>query len=1807
VNPYSILDNQRVPGFGGGVNPEIPPGVNLPYGYPSFSAIDRARNAANSGFAPASSIATGNPMFDTMINLMMSSFNGGRPMLGTFKRPTVSDYQQTSMQERYRVFDLAKPSLLAANPMLAELGDIGQNRLFQEFMDQYTPGGSMTDAFGVVMGNFTENMAGPGIRNAEANAIHAANIVRNVSNGMSDKDGQWDYFKSHGFNRAETFQNMAAFNKKFGGYVGEITDRSQQAKDNNLSKLAGEVLKRPSLPYGPTPQRVQEIDQARKDHARAQNILSNQTLDIPTPKVNVTEPVKLARDVIERADREGKLTVEDKDEISKYSEALNAINTLNQQNTENVKNTENQENITNTENVTNTTNTTNATNKTDKVEEIIKKIDERVGVNTPEMPETPVEIDDTPKLDTTINQVQKIIEKHGTKQEIETFNNQKETILKQSKRSVDITEPSKLVRDVLSRADQEGRITEQDANKIQEESPKIINAISKVPGTQPRVSTESRNKATSTLDQLSNIVEKFGTDDEKTKFKQELQKISKTDKILVNDSIAEKEKIQKNESDRLSEINSNFSSEIEQLSTEEKKQDFRQKVQELTGSNLKAIDKKIDSDFSGIIDEIEQPEKKEEFRQKLRKVAFSDKGKLKEEKSSTETPRIENEFSDIIGKIQEPEKKKQFIESVKKISESKTNEMDSNINKTISETPQILETPKEEQQQIKDRFKKFAESSASEKSSNSEDIYNQSKYHEKEFADIINNLPEEQKQQFSQKIQGLTEFGSNNIQEQERKIKESFPEIIEKLDTQEKKQNFVSKVQDIQNYEQNKTSQQKYSDTGGLDLIGELDSPKEKQEFSQKMQEIDRQSPAQKSEGFSSKLNPFREKEVKQIDITAPTALAKNAVDRARKNNIISERDEKDLSYYSDANEAINTLSSMEESQKEKDRNSRVNVAPGQDLDSHLSEYEVAIKKYGTPEEQKTFEEQKNKIIESTTVDLTDTAKLVKQVMQRKSELPKDDKAKQEKAKEAEKLVKQLDETGTVTRRNDESLVKTIDDVSEVVNSIGTEQEKKEFAKQSSSVKKKLGIQESNSTISSEKEIDISDPTKLVRGIVERADKEGRIGNKEREEISSYTEAVDALTKAKKQEETKTKTDTDKKSSNVSVTGEEKLRATLDQFSKIALKLGTENEVRQLRQQSDTIVRENNDKVEQARNTEKNIIEKFGSEKDIKEAKKITENIPSSGLQSLSETRTPQNAKEQDKQVEDISELNSMVREAQNVFGSDTGLGELMDRVGDLVEGASGMSTGKVRDLLQKIQATAVVVDMSNEAIARYFEVTNEMYKGMGVKGGNHTNMAQNALIAAKGVTDARKKEAQAKGEMYTGESTEEMAVKIAEYQGRVARSSENQDLAAALATLGTEGEEGRVGQEMKQAMDAGDFKKAREIKEQAISSGRISKNTELMMSIRSAEYEKNGGVSENDYKLIQSKYGMDGDYFKNLTGENYEFVRKQVYGNIADTILGSRNDSIYASTIEETGVGKEGTAKLREAISDGKITQEDITDDKKLKQKISEILPTANQEQIQQIAGTIGTASNQGNVVDQFKVAGSEEAMKEIANINRERAEVDAEVKHVNETRGPLLRDFNIGEKAMGVMSKVYKDLKKEGNEDGQISFESVVRSAKGQLGDYDKMTAKEKEIGEAQLDLVTGKGGKLVEMHSTAKQEAHEEAVKEVAKIEKSGTKLSEETKKKYTEEYENKIFEEKKSKIAEELENGKVKLQGEEAEKEKKNDFDPKNALDRILTALEGIAGKLGVETNKASSKSSTGGAESKTENNGSWWNPFDPRPK
>ncbi len=1331
-----------------------------PYASPPTS------NPANSGFAPASSIATGMPMFDMAVNLAISSMNGGKPMLGTFKRPSVSDYQYTSMQERNRVFELAKPSLLAANPFLKDFGKLGENKLFQEFADQYTPGGSMTDAFGVVMGNFTENMAGPGIRNAEANAVMSANIVRNVSNSLTDKDGNFDYMKTSGFNRAEVFQNMAAINRKFGGYMGKIPDTSQEGSDRALSNLATDVFKRPSMPYGPTPDRVEQISKTKDEVIQAQNILENRG---GSRNIDITEPTKLVQSVINRASTDGKLTDQDKEEISGYGEAINAINTLNQDNIEN------ESNVSNTNN---TENKTNTTNKTTEVDEVIKRLETKIDPESGEPTKiNPVSVQDGPRLGNTIDQFDKIIKKFGTEEEIQKFNKQKNITKSESENVVDITEPSKLVKNIIDRKNRSGELTQENIQKISSSS-NALNAINEVPYG-PRVERGAQEAETA-VSQFEEVINKFGTDEERQEYIKQTENIN------------------------------------------------RQK----------------------------------------------------------------------------------------------------NINKASG--------------------------------------------------------------------------NENN-----------------------------------------------------------------------------------------------------NIDITDPTKLTRKIIDRANETGQMTRQDANKISSSQEANSAILDLIDSEQEYKELEKNNRVKRIDG------------------------------------------------------------------------------------------ESTTKTISELEDIANEIGTEEDKNTFKSQKEDINNQRNSFSSKSDASNS--IDITTPTELVKTVIERASQEGKISEDDKKEISTYTEALDAIKSTKEvdsQEDNKNipSGQTEENKNTVKVDSQEQLKTTLGQFSKIVEKFGTDTENNQLNTQIDQITENTEKTVSDARETIINGVQQFGTEKDIQQLNNIINPKESSNpLAVLSEPRTAVNAKAQDKASAGIMEQMSMVREAQNLFGKDVGVDKLMDEVGKLIEGSSGMSAGRVRDLLQKIQATAVVVDMSNEAIVRYFEVTNQMYKGMGVRGGNQTDMAQNALIAAKGITDARKQRAQERGEMYTGEGTEELAIKVAEYQGRVARSGENQDLAATLATLDTSGTEGQIAMQIKQAMDEGDFAKARKIKEQAIESGAISSDKATQIDLRSQAYEEQGGVSETDYKIIKNKFG-EGDYYKNLTGENVEFVQKQIFGSIADKLMGTENDSFFADTVTSE-IGDSGTAKLRAAIEAGEITQEEAQDQEKLTNKIMQVTG-ASRSQAGNIAGAMGSAMTVAQTEDDFNVAGDKEALQNIADMNARQAEIQEEIALVSKERGPMMRDLNIGEQAAGTMSKIYKDLKKQGN--SEVTFEQVVRAAGGALGDYDQMTEEQKNLGQGQLDLVTGNGGILQEKYEQAQQDAKTEAQAQVDKLKKT-TNIDEKTEKRLLAEYESKIFEEKKSKIAEEIDGSGVKLSGETSEKEGKQDFDPKDAIERILKALEGIADKLGVKQDPTG-KSGTGGANIRTENSG-----------
>jgi len=232
----------------------LPPGFNAPYGPYTTGGVG---NPANHGFAPKSSPSTGNPMIDMIVPMAMQAFGMKAP---EFSRPQTSDHAYTVMQERMRVSKMMHPSIVASNPELKGLGKMGQNSLIQQGMDAITDGGSRVDAFNTIFGNFSSSLAGPGIKNMDENAIGSANILKNFDVAFTNEEGEFDFDKSSGFNRAETFKNVAAYNRQFGGFSGKYENKTDAEKNKEYLNIAKDVMDRPAIPAG-----IKGIDPAQKE------------------------------------------------------------------------------------------------------------------------------------------------------------------------------------------------------------------------------------------------------------------------------------------------------------------------------------------------------------------------------------------------------------------------------------------------------------------------------------------------------------------------------------------------------------------------------------------------------------------------------------------------------------------------------------------------------------------------------------------------------------------------------------------------------------------------------------------------------------------------------------------------------------------------------------------------------------------------------------------------------------------------------------------------------------------------------------------------------------------------------------------------------------------------------------------------------------------------------------------------------------------------------------------------------------------------------------------------------------------------------------------------------------------------------------------------------------------------------------------------------------------------------------------------------------------------------------------------------
>jgi hypothetical protein len=511
------------------------------------------------------------------------------------------------------------------------------------------------------------------------------------------------------------------------------------------------------------------------------------------------------------------------------------------------------------------------------------------------------------------------------------------------------------------------------------------------------------------------------------------------------------------------------------------------------------------------------------------------------------------------------------------------------------------------------------------------------------------------------------------------------------------------------------------------------------------------------------------------------------------------------------------------------------------------------------------------------------------------------------------------------------------------------------------------------------------------------------------------------------------------------------------------------------------------------------------------------------------------------------------------------------------------VETPDVTGLLQKIQATAVVVDMSNDALVKYFDVVKNMYKGMGIKGPSSTEMAQNALLSAKASVDARKERAQKDGKMYTGASAEEEAQKIAELQGGVARSGAQSNVIGFLDTLSNEGAEGEVKKRIQEKINQGDLSGAEEEIRGASQSGEISTEA-VARGFAAGEYVYQNGASKEQLERIRSGLSQGG--VAALDGSDVSATFRSVKEYIGDTITTQGQTGDVAREI----LGEGSDEKIKEFVSND-LREGDLTNREGLTKKLQEKYGI-DSTKAERLAQTIQSDFDQQDLNDKKIALTDPEREARLKELEKKREEVKEEVATIGEERAGQLKNMNISNEVFGGIKASFKKLQGMAKDGSKVTAEDVARE---QGKDWDKMSEKERNAFKASVDLVDADVNKT-ENETTEKYKKIEE------ESTKKATKQIEEENKKYniTEEEKNQKIKDRAEKIQkEELE--KAGLGGESLEKgeeEKNKNFDPKEAVDRISRLLESIASKLGVDTTNMRSDTS---ANAKTENNGGWW-PF-----
>ena len=630
--------------------------------------------------------------------------------------------------------------------------------------------------------------------------------------------------------------------------------------------------------------------------------------------------------------------------------------------------------------------------------------------------------------------------------------------------------------------------------------------------------------------------------------------------------------------------------------------------------------------------------------------------------------------------------------------------------------------------------------------------------------------------------------------------------------------------------------------------------------------------------------------------------------------------------------------------------------------------------------------------------------------------------------------------------------------------------------------------------------------------------------------------------------------------------------------------------------------------VASAQDTYQDVISTHGTQQQQGLAASTLEDRSRGPMADLAEAPTAENAERQEAARNKFLEVNKMTREAQNLFGQDVPADELMQSVKGLVEGAGGLSTGDVTDLLQRIQATAVVVDMSNEAMVQYFDVLDNMYKGMGVRSGNRANMAQNALLAADASVQSRKMAAEAKGEMYTGPGVGEEAQKIAEYQGRVARSPRNSRALAILTALSDEGAEGEVRREFKSRMEEGDLDGAMDVFDRGKESGAISGDKEREVGRLDAYYNEFGAspeALEHIRQTITAESGKEvaNQIMGNATGENISIVSEAAGKQMGDLVFGVNGDDETAEIVNQQ-LGAGASDKIKEAFG-VELSRDELSDPVKMKAKFKEMFAGASDSAIAtaQSAFVSKMYSTEG-AADLITLIESPE-QQQIREENEARMqEIKEEIDTTTTVRSPLMRKLNLGEEIFTGAYETIKRMKEAGVTDftdPQKFFEAAGGAGSKFLGgakSWDEMSKADQNSASAAFQIATGQTlegtTSYLEDLDRIEREAEEIGIKaeEDAKPYYTDSETDKARLKEIRDNAKNAYIDEETKKLNESSLSGAKDDESASGDSEK-GSFDSDAALQSLITAIGAVAEAI-LKNGSDKTASSSGNPDARVEN-------------